>query len=363
MRENTKNIIVIIEFILILFIIFIANIIKKDENISIAERRKMAQFPEVTINTILSGKASEDFEKYAIDQFTERDLFRKIKYLFNTKIFMQQDNNKLFVKGDSIYKMDYPLNENAIISSAKKIETIYEKNLQGMKVYYSIIPDKNHYLEDKHLKMDTKKIEKLLKENLNNMIYIDITKELEKEDFYKTDLHWKQENIVKVSKKIKENMKIEEASKLQYEIKKIGDFYGGYYGQVGTKVTPDELIYLTNETIENCITYNYETKKQSKIYDLEKYNTSQDKYDIFVSGATPLIEIYNPNMQNKKELILFRDSFGSSLAPLLIEDYSKITLVDLRYMPSDLLEQYITFEKQDVLFIYSTTVLNQNILR
>jgi len=61
--------------------------------------------------------------------------------------------------------------------------------------------------------------------------------------------------------------------------------------------------------------------------------------------------------------VLFRDSFGSSIAPLFLENYSKITLVDLRYISKDVLENYIEFDKQDVLFLYSTLVLNQNIFK
>ena len=64
-----------------------------------------------------------------------------------------------------------------------------------------------------------------------------------------------------------------------------------------------------------------------------------------------------------KELLLFRDSFGSSLAPLLVENYKKITLIDIRYMSSKLLGEFIEFGDQDVLFLYSTVVLNQNILK
>ena len=72
------------------------------------------------------------------------------------------------------------------------------------------------------------------------------------------------------------------------------------------------------------------------------------------------ITIENPNATTGKELIIFRDSFGSSLAPLLVEGYEKITLVDIRYLRSDMLSKFITFENQDVLFLYSTLVLNNS---
>ena len=56
--------------------------------------------------------------------------------------------------------------------------------------------------------------------------------------------------------------------------------------------------------------------------------------------------------------MLFRDSFGSTLAPLLLQDYAAITLVDLRYIASDLLDNYVSFGGADVLFLYSTALFN-----
>ena len=101
-------------------------------------------------------------------------------------------------------------------------------------------------------------------------------------------------------------------------------------------------------------------RKNGEVYTEPK---SADKYDIYLNGATSLITVENPNANTDKELLLFRDSFGSSIAPLLVENYKKITLIDIRYMSSTLLEQYIDFENQDVLFLYSALVLNQNIFK
>ena len=57
---------------------------------------------------------------------------------------------------------------------------------------------------------------------------------------------------------------------------------------------------------------------------------------------------------------MLRDSFGSSLAPPLAGSYRKITLIDLRYISSDLLESYVRFQEQDVLFLYSALIWNQS---
>ena len=145
----------------------------------------------------------------------------------------------------------------------------------------------------------------------------------------------------------------------------------------GTNINP--LIYfnkLNNEefTIHGAIyneksneynyyidTYNYETNKEARIYDIQKADLSMDKYDLFLSGATPIIEIRNNDAKTDKELIIFRDSFGSSLAPLFTQAYSKIILVDIRYISTDLISNYISFNSnQDVLFLYSTLVINES---
>ena len=57
---------------------------------------------------------------------------------------------------------------------------------------------------------------------------------------------------------------------------------------------------------------------------------------------------------------MFRDSFGSSLVPLLLEDYAKVTLVDIRYVSSAKLDSFLDFHGQDVRFLYSTLVLNNS---
>ena len=70
--------------------------------------------------------------------------------------------------------------------------------------------------------------------------------------------------------------------------------------------------------------------------------------------------ITNEASLSDRELIVFRDSYGSSLVPLLVTGYKKITLVDTRYISPKILDQYIDFADQDVLFLYSTLLINDS---
>ena len=83
---------------------------------------------------------------------------------------------------------------------------------------------------------------------------------------------------------------------------------------------------------------------------------------MFLSGPVSLLEITNPAGPEDKTLVVFRDSFGSSLVPLLVEGYGRVILADLRYMPGSSLQDYVDISGADALFLYSTLVLNNSTL-
>ena len=97
----------------------------------------------------------------------------------------------------------------------------------------------------------------------------------------------------------------------------------------------------------------------NNIYNLNKL-TSLDSYEVYLDGASSFIEIYNDNSKTDKELIIFRDSFASSITPLLTEYYKKITLIDNRYINSSNYLNLIEFNNQDILFMYSTLIINNS---
>ena len=119
--------------------------------------------------------------------------------------------------------------------------------------------------------------------------------------------------------------------------------------------------YLTNDNMKNLVVKNaFEGGKILPLYDFEKGN-DKDGYDLFLGGERPYITIENPNAKTDKELVVFRDSYGRSIIPLLADDYAKITVIDIRYLSSMMLGNYKIFkEGQDVLFLYSTLVLNNS---
>lgn len=365
MKDRTKNIVVTVTLALLMFSLSVWCIAKQPDEYSDAERRTLAKMPEITWGSILSADFMSDFEDFTLDQFPMRDFFRSIKAVGEKYIFARKDNNDIYSADGHLSKLEYPMNIPMLDNAAEKFSFIYEKYLsdKNTNVYFSIVPDKNYYLAEKngYLSLDYEKLISYMIEKTDYMTYIDITDKLSIDDYYTTDTHWKQENIVDVAEYIAECMGVRiNAEYTENTLDK--PFYGVYYGQSALPFKADTIKYLTNDILDKCTVTSYDTGKpvEKSVYDMEEAY-GKDPYEMFMSGSDALLIVDNPNAETDRELIIFRDSFTSSLSPLLVQGYSKITLVDIRYISSSMLGAFIDFSGSDVLFIYSTMLLNNSL--
>ena len=340
--------------------------VKSADDFSLSERRPLAQMPELNADEVLSGDFMADFEDYATDQFPLREPFRKLQSFLQFYLLGQKDVNDIYIAEGSAAKIEDPVNDKWVQTNARKIEGIFENYFapSGSKAYFALIPDKNFYLADKHgyPGMDYDHLLALLKEHTDFAQWIDLTGTLQIEDYYTTDSHWRQERIHKTAQALADAMGVD-ISQVYTENLAREDFSGVYAGQSALPLKPETMIYLTSDELNGASLFDYETQKTTGLYDLEEL-WGRDPYDLYLSGAAALQVINNPAETSGRELVLFRDSFGSSMAPLLVPGYSKITLVDLRYFSSALLEQYVPANGQDVLFLYSPGIMNStNLLK
>ena len=67
MSNKIKNIVVTIAFLILIISFFLVNLIKKDQSMSISERRKLANFPKATVNNIFDGTFFKKFDEYVTD--------------------------------------------------------------------------------------------------------------------------------------------------------------------------------------------------------------------------------------------------------------------------------------------------------
>ncbi len=362
MPEKRKNMALVALTCIFLYGFLLWAAIKPVDAQSVSERRPLASPPAASWDAVFSGRFMTDFEEYALDQFPLRDGLRTVKALTSLYAFRQKDNNGVYLQDGYISKLDYPLDMPSVDYAASRFRYVYEQYMadKDMAVYLSVIPDKNYYMAEEHSApaLDYAGLTAALRDRLDFARYIDIFSFLELSDYYRTDSHWRQENITDAARYLAGQMGAVLSggyTQSQAEI----PFYGVYYGQAALPLPGEELYCLSSAALEDCRAYDYETGTYIPIYDPGQAG-GRDPYAFFLAGPKSLLKIENPNATTGKELILFRDSFGSSIAPLLAEGYASITLVDIRYISPQMLGQFISFTNQDVLFLYSTSVLNNS---
>lgn len=340
----------------------LACLLKPADEFSMSERRKLAQLPRLQAEAVLSGSFMKEFESYTLDQFPFRDRFRTIKAASEFYLLGKSDNNEIYLADGYAAKLEYPLNQSSLDQAIMKLQSLYETYVDGKadRVYLSVIPDKGYFLAEKsgHPAMDYASLFIQMEQAFSDAEVIDLASHLRLENYYKTDTHWKQETLTDLAKQIAEQLQIRVSGDYETIVTE-QPFYGVYYGQAALPIGSDTICYLTNEALEACTAYHVENGKTLGLYDLEKLD-SKDAYEVYLSGASAIVTIENPNADTERELVVFRDSFASSLIPLLAEGYAKITLVDTRYVAPELLGKFVEFSGADVWFLYSTTVLNNS---
>jgi len=337
-----------------------------------AERRALKQFPKLNAQTLLDGSFMQEFDGYTQDQFPLRDSFRKIKSVFHNYVMNYKDNNNIYIQDGYAAKMEYPLNESSLNLALIRFRGYYDTFLKNkpIKTYVAVVPDKGYHLaeENGYLAMDYETLFSKVRENMPWAKYIDLTQVLSVSDYYYTDTHWRQEKILPAAQTIAKAMNAWVPQEGDYEPKRLDkDFYGVYYGQAALPMDAEPMYWMESDVLSACKTYlctidetTYSPKREllyEGVYDESKLE-SQDLYETYLSGAQAVLRIENPKAKTGKELVVFRDSFGSSMVPLLVENYRTVTVVDMRYVNTNVLSRLVQFTNQDVLFLYSTLVLN-----
>ena len=120
MSEKMKNRVIVVVSIVLVYGFLLWGILQKDGSLSVSERRKLTQFPKLSVETVLSGEFMEKFDKYTLDQFPLRDLFRRVKAYTSFYVLRQKDNHDIYLQDGHAIKMEYPLNEKSIEHAADR---------------------------------------------------------------------------------------------------------------------------------------------------------------------------------------------------------------------------------------------------
>ena len=208
--------------------------VKPADALSTSERRPLAQMPELSASSYLSGKFMSGYEDYATDQFPLREQFRTLKALMGLYVFGQKDNNGVYLADGSAAKLEYPLNEGSVAHAADRFRYLYETLMAGTnaKVYLSVIPDKNYFLAEAngYPALDYQALTDALRKQTEFAAYIDLFGTLTADDYYRTDSHWRQENLLTTADTLAAAMGVALPGNCYTEWTLDRPYYGVYYG-------------------------------------------------------------------------------------------------------------------------------------
>ena len=183
--------------------------------------------------------------------------------------------------------------------------------------------------------------------------------------FYRTDHHWTSQGAyyaycaaakaLGYSSYGQESFNIETAS---------SSFRGTLYSKtLDNSVTPDMINYYHLATGEPKVKMTVFDGSKETEYDslyVRSFLDVKDKYSSFTGSNAPIVDI-ETNVDNGKSLLLIKDSYAHSLVPFLVNHYSRITMVDMRYINTDL-NQFIDLDSyQQTLFMFNTISFSEDI--
>jgi len=342
---------------------FALSLLNDDKDVSTLERRELAQAPSVSMSRIVDGDFTEDYAQYLQDQIVFRDEYRLAKSFVERNLLRKSENNGVYVVDGRIYDKFYGIQEQFIDRAARLIDEI-AMDTGSENVLLSIIPTKAQLLDrDKYLLSDQNEIADTLRQNTDAQ-YVDIMGLAEPGDerlYYASDPHWTTNGAINAYEVIVEALGLQPVR--DYEFEAVTDsFVGSDWGKAASWSIDDDTIYLAhNDLIDGMSACRFESLESSTCIDSVYFGDrgdDLDPYDIFLGGLSPIIEIENPQAESDSELVIFKDSYAHSLAPLLAQHFRTVSLFDLRFVRRQFILDNFDLSKKVVLFLYGTSVLN-----
>lgn len=338
--------------------------VKAPSRVSYSERRELSAKPALTVESVTSGKYFTAAEKYLLDQFPLRDTFRRIKAVCRRSIFRQTDDHGIVLFDGSAVQIETPTEKDVGIffKRLKRYEEIGGESAKNVSFYTTLIPDKMAFIREEigYPTVDYDALRDRLSAEAPGA-YIDIFDLLSLDDYYRTDTHWKQERITDVADALLAGMGAETNGKVSFS-EPLSPFYGVYYGQSALPLEPDEITLVHSDVIDGAKVFRANRNSTgfdaASVYAPEKM-TAEDSYDVYLGGLCTVTVLENPLSESGKTLALFSDSFGRSLAPLLLAGYDRIVIYDARYMSlAGMLSLAPLPDGADVLFAYSISTVD-----
>lgn len=333
------------------------------EEFSEKEKRYLQEFPQISYTTLTDGSFETDFESYINDHMVLRETFMGVNSYSNL-IMLNNGSDGVYKCSDG-YLINKPASNRRLDLNLSVVSDFSEKT--GIDTTVMVVPSTGYIMEDKlpafHEAYNDDEYYSVIenfckKKNLN---YVDLRKTFKSNKdktqiYYKTDHHWTTGGAYLAYKDLCTSWNFKSVNKDVFNIEKCSDFYGTTYNTSALWLNSSDKIEIWNNRLNNStceITVNGNTESYDSMYFSENLNGA-DKYTVFLNGNNPVTTIKNPKNKGGEKLLVIKDSFSHCLAPFLSENFSQVTLVDMRYYKKSVSEEICSKDDFDkVLICYS----------
>ncbi len=357
--KKTCQIIAIAVFLLFIGGFFVLNIVTPDREFSPQENKYLQMLPDFSFKALFSGKFTKDFEDYTTEQFAFRDGWIAMKARCEL-LSGKKENNGSYYCGDTILPdFDNPGQEE-IDRRADYVNALAEN--VDTPVYFGLIPgatEINASLLPKNAPADSQQtvLDWAYGRTRSTAGNVDVQTALaahrDEYIFYRTDHHWTSLGAYYGYTALCESMGLTPSPLSAYDRQTVSeDFCGTTWSSSGfTWVKPDTIeTFVPDDGSVTVMNLEKNPPQEGPLY-VTSFLDVKDKYSMFLGGNSALRSIDTGH--DGPTLLIVRDSYADSLVPFLLEHFSRIDLVDLRYY-RDSLTRYINDNGFDsVLVLYS----------
>ena len=367
-KKNLIRIVTLAIFVLVLVVCDIALLVHHDKPFSQRENRVLQQAPELTASSLVSGKYMTEVEDFISDQFFLRDGWISYK-LGADKLLGKKESNGIYLgkNGYLIEDASGPRQPN-FDENLAAIADFADKYSSSAKVMMSVIPNAvsvcSQLLPAGAPVNDQREVIAQIQEGVGDHLeYVDLYDELRSHNnediYYKSDHHWTSQGAKYAFEAMKPVLDLEEEDPGYTEYIVTDDFSGTLASSSGAADVKDPIsIYVPNSDLEYVVEYVGENMKKATIFDSAALDGGS-KYEVFFGGNYPLIKI-RTTAENKRNLLVIKDSYANAFMQFLLPYYGTIYMVDPRYYSDDIDNLITTGEITDILFLYNVNTFAED---
>ena len=341
---------------------FLANLIAPDRTFSEQENRNLQTMPSFTWERLFNKTFTTQFEDYASDQFVLRDEWITLKAAAELALGKKENNDVSYGSDQTLIEAFDAPEQSTLDTNMGYVNALVSNN-PDTNVYLALIPEKSEIWSDRLPNLTPNDSEAELIEycyglsNATNVDMLSVMREHADEYiYYRTDHHWTSLGAYYGFTALGKAMGIDVPSLDSYTDRHtVSDsFYGTTWSSSGFSwVAPDSMEVFVNEPEGLQITsYPSGSPVEGQLYDESRLEV-KDKYSMFMGGNCPLHQITTGN--EGPSLLILRDSYTDSLIPFLLEDFSEIHVIDLRYYRMSISDYIAEHDFDNVLVAYSVS--------